>query len=583
MEELESNDMNAMDPGIWELVTGWLTYNPDQPLIFTQSYFWVFFAIVLGIFSLLYKHRAARNAFLFGASLFFYYKTSGFFFTILLFSTLADWLIGFQIDKSEQTSKRKGWLALSITINLLILIYFKYAYFFADSFNAVFGSQFNPVNHFALAANEAFGTSFRVDKILLPVGISFFTFQTMSYAIDLYRKDVKPVKSLLDFGFYVSFFPQLVAGPIVRAADFIPQLYQKYSLTKFQFGMALFWILNGLLKKMILADYLAVNFIDRVFANPGSYSGFENLMALYGYSLQVYADFSGYTDMAIGIAMLMGFTLPQNFNSPYKADSVGNFWKRWHISLSSWLKDYLYIPMGGNRGGSLFTYISLSFIVGFVFLLSESWIFLFSVVGAAAVLGILGRIFPALKEWYITNINIMMTMLLGGLWHGASWNFVIWGGLNGLGIVVYKLWRKISPWENKNNWVKRAWAIFLTFQFISFTRIWFRSGSNNTWAAMQEGHDIIAELFTANVMLLKITTDLDFSLAPEVLGSLWTVFAVMALGFVIHWLPESWKVEYRTRFAKAPLYAQLGVSVAAIFFIYQVLSSELQPFIYFQF
>ena len=170
----------------------------------------------------------------------------------------------------------------------------------------------------------------------------------MSYALDVYRGDVKPVRSLVDFGFYVSFFPQLVAGPIVRAAEFIPQLYKKYNLTSYEFGLAFFWILKGLIKKMLIGDYLAVNLIDRVFANPASYSGFENLAALYGYSLQVYCDFSGYTDIAIGVALLMGFYLPKNFNSPYKAKNTGEFWRRWHISLSTWLKDYLYIPMGGS-------------------------------------------------------------------------------------------------------------------------------------------------------------------------------------------------------------------------------------------
>jgi D-alanyl-lipoteichoic acid acyltransferase DltB (MBOAT superfamily) len=202
----------------------------------------------------------------------------------------------------------------------------------------------------------------------------------MSYAIDIYRKQLRPVKSIFDFGFYVSFFPQLVAGPIVRASEFIPQIYQPYSVTKKEFGLALFWIINGLLKKFLLADYIAVNFIDRVFDNPVMFSGFENLMALYGYSLQVYADFSGYTDIAIGIALMLGFRLPKNFNSPYKADNCGEFWKRWHISLSSWLKDYLYIPMGGNRGGSIFSYVALSMIVIFIYLISGSLALLFGII-----------------------------------------------------------------------------------------------------------------------------------------------------------------------------------------------------------
>jgi len=308
-----------------------------------------------------------------------------------------------------------------------VLSYFKYAYFFTDSFNTFFHTNYEVFNHFAYWTNSYAGTHFLVDKILLPVGISFYTFQTISYAVDVYREHVKPVKSILDFGFYVSFFPQLVAGPIVRAADFIPQLYKPYSLTKYQFGLALFWILKGLTKKVIIGDFIAVNFIDRIFDNPSMFTGFENLMALYGYSLQVYADFSGYTDIAIGVALLMGFTLPKNFNSPYKAKNVGEFWKRWHISLSSWLKDYLYIPLGGNRGGSIGTWIALLFIVAFIVLLSGKIIVLYAVIWAVLFIAFLAIWIKRFRAWLTTNINLMITMLLGGLWHGASWQFVIWG------------------------------------------------------------------------------------------------------------------------------------------------------------
>lgn len=564
------------------------SYNDQAPLIFTDARFWVFFAVVLTVYSIIYPHRAVRNAFLFLASIFFYYKTSGFFFSILIFSTVADYLIGFQIDKSAAT-KRKLWLAVSIVINLGVLVYFKYAYFFADSFNGIFGTEYHPINHFAGFANDVFGSTFRVDKILLPVGISFYTFQTMSYAIDVYREKLKPVKSILDFGFYVSFFPQLVAGPIVRASEFIPQLYQKYSVTKRQFGIALFWILNGLLKKFLLADYLAVHFVDAVFADPIRYNGFQNLMALYGYSLQVYADFSGYTDIAIGVAALMGFTLPINFNSPYKADSVGNFWKRWHISLSSWLKDYLYIPLGGNRGGTLGTWIVLSIIVLFVSALAANmWIFV-GYIGVAAIVVGLAQLIPAFKKWLTTNINIMLTMLLGGLWHGASWNFVVWGGLNGLGIVFYKLWRKISPWESKNTWYKRAWAIFLTFNFISFTRIWFRSGSHNTWENLDDKHDIIAEYFTANTMLNQIGSGLrelfgfNFEEAMFFFTEYAWVFVVMIVGYIIHLLPGKWKTWYREVFADLPMVLQAVVCFIVIVILVQISDADMQPFIYFQF
>jgi alginate O-acetyltransferase complex protein AlgI len=567
-----------------------LGYSQDTPLIFTALPFWVFFGVVLVVYSFIYKQRSLRNAFLFIASLFFYYKTSGFFFSILLFSTLTDYLIGFKIHEASDQTKKKLWLVASIVVNLGVLVFFKYAYFFADVANDVFGTHFVPTNVFASWWNGLSGSTFRVDKILLPVGISFYTFQTMSYSIDLFRGKLKPVKSLLDFGFYVSFFPQLVAGPIVRAADFIPQLYQEYKLTKAQFGIAMFWIVNGLLKKMLLADYLAVNFIDRVFDDPSRFTGFDNIMALYGYSLQVYADFSGYTDIAIGIALLLGFVLPKNFDSPYKADSCGNFWRRWHISLSSWLKDYLYIPLGGNRGGTIGTWVALTCIVLVVAgIASNVWIVV-GYVGISIFVVALARAIPSFKSWITTNINIMLTMLIGGLWHGASWNFAIWGALNGLGIVFYKLWRKISPWEVKNRWYKRAWAIFLTFNFISFTRIWFRSGSHNTWDNLNDTHDILAELFTANTMLLNIGDGLkqvffkfNFAEVANFCSGYAKVFGVMVIGFIIHWLPESWKIWYRTKFIELPMVAKVIVCFLVVVILYQIVSADMQPFIYFQF
>lgn len=538
-----------------------------QPLIFTRLEFWVFFAIVMAVFSMVYKNKSIRNAWLFAVSLFFYWTTSGFFISILLFSTISDYLIGFRIADAKTKGAKKTWLALSIFLNLFMLVYFKYAYFFTSSINNAFGTHFEVTNHFAYMTNYILESGFRVDSILLPVGISFFTFQTMSYAIDIYKGNVKPVKNIVDFGFYVSFFPQLVAGPIVRAADFIPQLYKEYKLTKEQFGLAVFWILNGLVKKIFLADYIASNFNDRIFSNPLGYTGFEGLMALYGYSLQVYADFSGYTDMAIGVALLMGFQLPQNFNSPYKADSTGNFWRRWHISLSTWLKDYLYIPMGGNRGGSVFTFVMLSICLSFIAMLSASLVVSGAIVAAVVVALLLARFIPTFKVWLITNINVMLTMLIGGLWHGASWNFVVWGGLNGLGIVVYKLWRKISPWESKDTWYKRAWAIFLTFNFITFTRIWFRSESFEK----------------ASQLISQIQDNFGIELAPDILTGFWKVFTVMFAGYLIHWLPTSIKDWYRKTFIKAPMAVQIIISFVTIVLLYQVISSDMQPFIYFQF
>lgn len=559
------------------------TNHLEHPMIFTEYPFWIFFLLVLIGYSFLYKKIKLRSIFLFIVSLYFYFKTSGFFFSILLFSTIIDFFIGKGIYNSKKEGNAKIYLALSISINLLILVYFKYAYFFAESFNSIIGSQWHPINHFALLTNQISGSSFRVDQILLPIGISFYTFQTMSYSIDIFRKKLKPVKNIFDFGFYVSFFPQLVAGPIVRASEFIPQIYKPYDVSRKDFGLALFWIINGLLKKFLLADYIAVNFVDRVFDNPGMFSGFENLMSLYGYSLQVYADFSGYTDIAIGVALILGFRLPKNFNSPYKADNCGEFWKRWHISLSSWLKDYLYIPMGGNRGGSIFSYVSLSLIVIFIYLISGSLALLFGILSVIFSTLLIGELFPKFNKWYLTNINIMLTMLIGGLWHGASWNFVLWGALNGLGIVVYKQWKKISPWKNKSKWWNKIWGIIITFNFVTFTRIWFRSGSINSWEEIDQGHNIISEWFTANEILNQLFFNFQWDLIGDVLAVYSNVFLVIIIGFLIHFIPEKFKFWYREKFSTSPVFVQLLVCFTAIFFMYQVASTSLQPFIYFQF
>ncbi len=495
-------------------------YNPEKPLIFTRLFFWGFYMMVLLIYSLVYRQRAARNVFLFAASLFFYWKTSGLFFVILVFSTFSDYYLGNLIYRAKKLGWKKFGLIMSVFVNLFLLSYFKYAYLFVDTLNTLFNMDMEVVNHMALWSNRIAGSHFEVSAILLPVGISFYTFQTISYTVDIYRGKVDPVKHILDFGFYVSFFPQLVAGPIVRASEFIPQLYKRYSLSMQEFGFALFLILKGLFKKMFIGDYIALNFVDRVFANPTGFSGFENLSALFGYSLQVYVDFSGYTDIAIGVALLLGFRLPKNFNVPYKATSVGNFWKRWHISLSTWLRDYLYIPLGGNRKGRI-----------------------------------------------MTDVNLMITMLLGGLWHGASWQFVIWGGLNGLGLIVYKQWKRISPYEKSKHWAARFWKIANTFIFITFTRIWFRSES----------------MEKANQLIHQVLHEFNVRIIPEVLWSYRLVFGVMALGYFTHWVPERWKLDLLNAFIRTPLWAKVLITVVMVFIIYQSWSADLQPFIYFQF
>lgn len=604
------------------------SFDPNSPLLFTQFYFWAFFAIVYMIFALIGNRRLMRNAFLFFVSLFFYFKTSGFSLLILLFVTTSDFLIAKRISRAEKRAAKNAWLILSLVLDLSILCFFKYAYFFADFIHNLTGIEIKVVNIFSQIGNIIAGKEmFNVDAIVLPVGISFFIFQVISYSVDVYRKEIEPVKNLLDFGFYVSFFPQLVAGPIVKASDFIPQLYKHYHLGRRQFGIAIFWILNGLAKKIILSDYIAVNFIDRVFENPLLFTGFENLAALFGYSLQVYADFSGYTDIAIGVAMLMGFYLPQNFDSPYKAPNPQDFWRRWHMSLSRWLKSYLYIPLGGNREATFGTYFWIVLFAIIAAILSGSWEVSLIFVGLALLMIIISHFSKESKKTIIANLNRFITMLLGGLWHGASWNFIIWGGLNGVGMIVYQLWKKarwhlrmllmtllsagliairhyypLPTWNLLTVWMLviyagfivryiyhlckgqkgerlgNIWGIIQTFTFITFTRLFFRSGSNlDPATANTEAWN------TAKNMVHQIGSKWNTGVIPDICAEYWKVFALVLIGMFIHWMPARWKRWYRINFALLPLPIMVLAIVAAVFIIYQFVTADVQAFIYFQF
>ncbi|GAA0725624.1 MBOAT family protein [Aquimarina litoralis] len=544
------------------------SFSEDFPLIFTQADFWIFFAVIYFLYAIIYSKKNLRSAYLFAISLLFYYKTSGLFIGILLFSTVNDFFLGKAIYHSKSIIVKKLLVAVSVIINLSTLCYFKYAYFFTESYNTLFNTDYEVINYLAQFANSwANADYFTVDTIILPVGISFYTFQTISYSVDIYRKQIEPLKSIIDFGFFVSFFPQLVAGPIVRAADFVPQIRKEISITKEEFGNATFMILKGLIKKMLFADFIAMNFMDRVFDVPDMFSGFTNIMAMIGYSLQIYGDFSGYTDIAIGLALLMGYKLPVNFNSPYKAIHCGDFWRRWHISLSSWLKDYLYIPIGGNRNGSIFSYV---FIIVFTFLGAFAFADFGVAIISTAFIGFLLiiTVFSSKVAWHFNrNVNIMITMLVGGLWHGASWKFVIWGGLNGIGIVTYKYWRKISPYENSTAWYALLWRIALTFAFITFTRIYFRGNSM----------DHIDRFYQA------VMTNMDWGNALAVLWEYRLVFIVMLIGYITHWLPYKTKDWILDQFVKSNIVIKGLIATIVAIICYQTYAADFQPFIYFQF
>lgn len=488
----------------WSKLSDLLTYNPQQPMIFSSGLFLFLFLGFSLVYVLLQKHTSARLLFVSAFSYYFYYKSSGFYFFLLGIVTVSDFLLARRMERTETPWKRKLLVTVSLCINLGLLCYFKYTNFFYEMLAPLWNGSFQPLD------------------IFLPVGISFFTFQSLSYTLDVYRRDLKPLDHLLDYVFYVSFFPQLVAGPIVRARDFISQIRQPLVVTNEMFGRGVFFIVSGLFKKAVISDYISVNFVERIFDNPGLYSGLENLMGIYGYALQIYCDFSGYSDMAIGIALLLGFHFPLNFNSPYKSDSVTDFWHRWHISLSTWLRDYLYISLGGNRKGKIRTYI-----------------------------------------------NLILTMLLGGLWHGASWNFVVWGGLHGVALAVHKFFRNLMhrPKNYRSTGLWKFFAVILTFHFVCLGWIFFR---NTTFEA-------------SLTMIQQVFTAFHPELAGQLFAGYWEVFALMAVGYLLHWCPDSWQEACTKGMIRLPLIFQALILILLIFLVIQVKSSDIQPFIYFQF
>lgn len=498
-------NLNWMIPEIdWNKVGEVLTYDPHQPMIFNSGLFVFLFLGFSLVYVLLRNRMTARLLFVTLFSYYFYYKSSGLYFFLLGIVTVSDFLLARQMDRTVTRWKRKALVVASLCVNLGLLCYFKYTNFFYEMLAPLWNGLFRPLD------------------IFLPVGISFFTFQSLSYTLDVYRRDLKPLDSLLDYAFYVSFFPQLVAGPIVRARDFVPQIRRPLFVSSEMFGQGVFFIVSGLFKKAVVSDYISVNFVERIFDNPALYSGLENLFGVYGYALQIYCDFSGYSDMAIGLALLLGFHFPMNFNSPYKAESVTDFWHRWHISLSTWLRDYLYISLGGNRKGKIRTYV-----------------------------------------------NLMLTMLLGGLWHGASWNFIVWGGLHGAALALHKFFRNVTgrPKTYHSTGLRRLFAVVVTFHFVCFCWIFFR---NSTFEA-------------STVMIRQIFTAFHPELFMQLVTGYWQVFVLMASGFLLHWCPDSWQDACGRAVTRLPLVGQALLVVAMVYLVIQVKSSDIQPFIYFQF
>ena len=477
-----------------------VAYEAEQTMLFSSGLFWVLFLIFLPVYALLRSRRQQMVVYVVAFSLYFYYKSSAWFFMLLIITSVLDWCLSRIMSDTRKLWKRRLCLWLSIGMSLSILGFFKYANFFLWNWNQMVEGNFQPLD------------------IILPVGISFYTFQSISYIVDVYKGRVSPTETWIEYLFFLSYFPALVAGPIVRADYFLPQIQNRDHASRQEMAAGLWLIILGLVKKAVVADYIA-QYNDLIFASPTGYSGLESLMGVVGYVVQIYCDFSGYSDMAIGISAIMGFRLTQNFNFPYKSRNLTDFWRRWHISLSTWLRDYVYIPLGGNRRGTLRTYV-----------------------------------------------NNFLTMLVGGLWHGAAWKFVIWGGMHGVGLIVHKALR---PWLVKipDTWPVKAASWTLTMAYVSFLFIFFRA------ASFEDAWLIIRNIFG--------NFDIAY-LAPFVrVRYVWLIFVAMIIA--VHSLPTRWINAAGDWFVRAPFGAKLAVFIVAVQLVVQFMSEDVMPFIYFQF
>jgi alginate O-acetyltransferase complex protein AlgI len=459
--------------------------------------FAAFFAVVLFVSWLLMPHPRLWRPFILVASYVFYGWIDWRWVLLLIGSTVVNTVFANAVARGGTEVGRKRAVTAAVAFNLALLGTFKYLGFFVSSVDDAFGGI-------------GLGSPLPLLQIVLPIGISFFTFQWISYVIDVYRGDARPVP-LMDFAILQGFFPHIVAGPIVRVNEFVPQLRTPRDPRQVLAGPGLFLIAGGLIKKTVVADELARRIVDPVFNDPGAHSGAEVLLAIYGFAAQIYCDFSGYTDMAIGLALLLGYQLPQNFNRPYLALSLQDFWRRWHMTLSRWLRDYLYIPLGGNRKGRAATYR-----------------------------------------------NIMLTMLLGGLWHGAAWTFVIWGGIHGGAMSIERWGRARFQGFRMPAWL--AWLI--TFHVVCLAWVFFRSPDLRT------AFDMLGQVFAGGPSPL-LTLPIAFLIVATV--------ALQAVRGDFWERAETWLV---TR----PVVAQ-GIAIGAILVIGDAAVGQngVAPFIYFQF
>lgn len=469
-------------------------------MLFPTVEFAVFFVVVLTVSWLLMRARTPWKLFVLAASYVFYAGWDWRYCFLLAGSTLVNQFIAVQLSLTSAERVRRWWIASAVAANLGVLGWFKYYGFFVVSATNALGRL-------------GIEPPLPLLSVVLPVGISFFTFQAMSYVMDVYRRDIE-VASWLDAGVYLSFFPQLVAGPIVRGSEFLPQLAAPRDPRSIPAAKAFGLILGGLFKKVVIANVLATTIVDQVFASPAQHSSLEVLFGIYGYAVQIYADFSGYTDIAIGVALLMGFQFPQNFDAPYSAISIRDFWRRWHMTLSRWLRDYLYIPLGGSAGSEAATYGAL-----------------------------------------------IATMVLGGLWHGAAWTFVIWGAFHGVVMAVERATGQglvdaaaLSP---GSRFIRR----FVTFNLVCLGWVFFRAESTG------RAFEILARL-------------VDVGSAPAVTPA---VMLLVLIGIGVQYLPKRWGTDLEvaaSNLSPIAVGAALGVGLLAV----DALGPQgVAPFIYFQF
>ena len=474
-------------------------------MLFNSVDYILFLVLAIAGYWALAKRAQARVVFIFAASCIFYMAWKPEYIVLILASTVVDYVAGHQIHTSQRPATRKAWLIASLTMNLGMLGVFKYFNFFSRATADVLRVFLHlDINHPTL-------------DVFLPVGISFYTFQTLSYTIDIYRGKLEPTRNFFRFAFFVTYFPQLVAGPIVRAAELLPQLKDRAKLRRSQVTEGLFLIGTGIVKKVAIADYLSVNLVDRVFDNPDFYTSAEVVVGLYAFTMQMYCDFSGYTDCARGSAKLMGLELPRNFDRPYQSASPAEFWRRWHMTLSTWLRDYLYFPLGGSRRG------------------------------------------PVRAYW-----NLWLTMFLIGIWHGASWTFVIYALLQSFAMVLHRFFYRLSgrTKATTDTLSTHIFKVFWALQFVVFSRILFRATS------LQNAIDVTERLAAGTYTLHQVAS---------------SVWAVLIFSFVAHYLPSKWFDALKNEFMALPASAQ-GIAIACVFALVSlVATSEVVPFIYFQF